>query len=129
MPQPLPAPTPAPLTSALQLQWESCNVSVLFKENPRLKGFDVRVLGKVLVCPVLPTPGKQGAARGGVFLWGVCLGFLGPPSWAEQDVLPSHKTRDQGHEGWPQTLVGRAASLVPSPRTRLSQSVGGSAPF
>lgn len=30
---------PPTLISALQLQRESCNVSVLFKETPRLKGF------------------------------------------------------------------------------------------
>lgn len=30
---------PPTLISALQLQRESCNVSVLFKESPRLKGF------------------------------------------------------------------------------------------
>lgn len=54
-------PSPRTLTSALQPQRESCNVSVLFKESPGLKGFDVRVLGKVLVCPVPPHPrGSRG---------------------------------------------------------------------
>lgn len=79
VPQPLPAPPPAPLTSPLQLQWESCNVSVLFKENPRLKGFDVRVLGKVLICPVLPTPGKQGGRSRWCLPVGGLSRLLGPP--------------------------------------------------